>query len=109
MGHPRQIDQALNRASIEGLPDRLVFALDLFPGRVRRNINPEQAQARERTLHGLRLFGIDIPPHPTWEQVQAEYETVWQTLNGRLIESLIDLPLMRSEERRVGKECRSRW
>jgi len=30
----------------------------------------------------LSLFGIDIPAHPTWEQVQAEYEAVWQTLEG---------------------------
>ena len=44
------------------------------------------------------LFGIDIPAHPTWEQVQAEYETVWQNLNGRPIESLIDLPLMTDPE-----------
>jgi predicted ATPase len=42
----------------------------------------------------LRLFGIDLPAHPTEEQVQAEYEMVWQTLNGRSIESLIDLPLV---------------
>ena len=38
------------------------------------------------------------PAHPTWEQVQAEYETVWQTLDGRPIESLIDLPLMTDPE-----------
>ena len=42
----------------------------------------------------LRLFGIDFPAHPSWEQAQAEYETVWQTLNERPIEHLIDLPLM---------------
>jgi predicted ATPase len=42
----------------------------------------------------LRLFGIDIPARPTPEQVQAEYETVWQTLNGRQTESLIEMPLM---------------
>jgi predicted ATPase len=42
----------------------------------------------------LTLYGIDIPAHPTQEQVHAEYETVWQTLNGRSIESLIDLPMM---------------
>ena len=42
----------------------------------------------------LRLFGIDLPAHPTQEEVEAEYETVWQTLDGRPIESLIDLPLM---------------
>ena len=46
----------------------------------------------------LRLFGIDIPAHPTWEQVQAEYETVWRNLEGRPIEGLIDLPLMTDPE-----------
>jgi len=46
----------------------------------------------------LKLFGIDVPVHPTQEQVQAEYETIWQALNGRPIESLIDLPLMTDPE-----------
>ena len=46
----------------------------------------------------LRGFGIDMPAHPTQEQVQAEYEAVWQTLDGRSIESLIDLPLMTDPE-----------
>ena len=46
----------------------------------------------------LMLFGIDMPEHPTREQVQAEYETVWPVLNGRPIESLIDLPLMTDPE-----------
>src|SRR5262249_29037597 len=54
----------------------------------------EHRQAVDSALTCLRLFGIDFPAHPTWEQVQAEYETVWQTLHGRPIESLIDLPLM---------------
>jgi PAS domain S-box-containing protein len=35
---------------------------------------------------------------PTWEQVQAEYVSVWQTLNGRPVESLINLPLMTDPE-----------
>ena len=39
-----------------------------------------------------------MPAHPTEEQVQAEYEAVWQTLDGRSIESLIDLPLMTDPE-----------
>ena len=54
----------------------------------------EHPQAVDSALTCLRLFGIDLPAHPTFEQVQAEYESVWQTLDGRLIESLIDLPLM---------------
>src|SRR3984885_9269227 len=54
----------------------------------------ELPQAVDSALTCLHLFGIHLPAHPTWEQVQAEYETVWQSLNGRPIESLIDLPIM---------------
>jgi hypothetical protein len=46
IGHQRQIDQGLDRAAIEELPDRLVFGQDLFPGRMCRDVNAEQAQAR---------------------------------------------------------------
>jgi len=57
-------------------------------------VKGEYPQAVDSGLACLRLFGIDLPAHPTWEQVQAEYEAVGQFLNGRPIESLIDLPLM---------------
>src|SRR6266852_8106313 len=43
-------------------------------------VKGENPQAVDSALACLRLFGINIPAHPTWEQVQAEYETVWQTL-----------------------------
>ena len=58
----------------------------------------EYPQAVASAIPCLMLFGIDIPEHPTREQVQAEYETVWPVLNGRPIESLIDLPLMTDSE-----------
>jgi PAS domain S-box-containing protein len=58
----------------------------------------ENPQAVDSALTCLRLFDIDLPAHPTQEQVRAEYEAVWQTLNGRPIESLIDLPLMTDPE-----------
>jgi predicted ATPase len=61
-------------------------------------LKSENQQAVATALTCLRLFGIDMPAHPTEEQVQAEYETVWQTLDGRPIESLIDLPLMTDPE-----------
>ena len=61
-------------------------------------VKGEYPQAVASGLTCLKLFGIDIPIHPTQEQVQAEYETVWQALNGRPIESLIDLPLMTDPE-----------
>src|SRR6267378_3008650 len=70
-------------------------------------VKSENEQALDTALAGLRLFGIDIPPHPTWEQVQAEYEAVWQTLNGRPIESLIDLPLMTDPEQQAAMQVLS--
>ena len=61
-------------------------------------VKSENPQAVDSALYCLHLFGIDFPAHPTWEQVQAEYETVWRSLDGRPIESLIDLPLMTDPE-----------
>src|SRR6266481_4026423 len=58
----------------------------------------ELPRAVDSALRCLRLFGIDIPAHPTWEQVQAEYERVWRNLDGRPIERLIELPLMTDPE-----------
>jgi predicted ATPase len=58
----------------------------------------EYPQAVASALTCLNLFGIDLPAHPTQEQVQAEYETLGQALGARPIESLIDLPLMTDPE-----------
>jgi predicted ATPase/signal transduction histidine kinase len=83
------IEQLLQRA-----PSNIEFAgasslkIDLHV------LKREHPQAVNDALTCLRLFGIDLPAHPSWEEVQAEYETVWRNLNGRPIESLIDLPLM---------------
>jgi predicted ATPase/signal transduction histidine kinase/CheY-like chemotaxis protein len=57
-------------------------------------LSGEHPQAIDSALACLRLFDIDLPAHPTLEQVRAEYEAVWQALGGQPIESLIDLPLM---------------
>jgi PAS domain S-box-containing protein len=61
----------------------------------------ENAQAVAGALTCLHLLGIDLPAHPTWEQVRAEYEMVWRNLDGRPIEHLIDLPLMTDPEMRA--------
>ena len=61
-------------------------------------LRSENQQAVDSALSCVSLFGIDLPAHPTWEQVQAEYDTLWRTLGGRQIESLIDLPLMTDPE-----------
>jgi PAS domain S-box-containing protein len=57
-------------------------------------VKSENQQAVASALKCVSLFGIDLPAHPTWEQVQTEYETLWQTIDGRPIESLIDLPMI---------------
>jgi PAS domain S-box-containing protein len=49
-------------------------------------------------LECLRLFGVEMPEHPTWEQVHDEYEKVWCNLGARSIESLIDLAPMTDPE-----------
>src|SRR5260370_1976154 len=46
----------------------------------------ENQQAVSSALTCLRLFGTDLPAHPTLEHVAAVYEAVWPTLNGRPIE-----------------------
>ncbi len=61
-------------------------------------VKGEYPQAVDDALTCLRLLGIDLLAHPSREQVQAEYDTVWQNLNGRPIESLIDLPLLTDPE-----------
>ena len=61
-------------------------------------VQSDNPQAVVSALACLRLFDIDIPAHPSWDQVHAEYEAIWQNLQGRPIESLIDLPLMTDPE-----------
>jgi predicted ATPase/signal transduction histidine kinase len=61
-------------------------------------VQGEYPQAADNALACLRLFGIDLPAHPSWEEVEAEYETIWRNLNGRSIETLIDLPRMTDPE-----------
>jgi len=61
-------------------------------------VRSEIPQGVAAALECLRLFGIDMPPNPTREEVQDEYEIVWRTLKERSIETLIDLPLMTNPE-----------
>ena len=58
----------------------------------------EHQEGVTTALTCLRGFGIDLPAYPTEEEVQSERQTLSQTLGGRPIESLIDLPLMTDPE-----------
>src|SRR3712207_9219112 len=68
----------------------------------------------DRTLWETILF--------TWEQslyssflaffiaiIPARYLAYHNNFLSKMLESLLFIPFFRSEERRVGKECRSRW
>ena len=55
-------------------------------------------EAIARGQEALRLFGIDIPSHPSHQTVVTEYEAIWRSLDHRSIEELIDLPLMTDPE-----------
>ena len=68
IGHQRQVNQALDRVSLQIAPERLVFGLNLFPSRMRRDVNAEQTQAGERAGHGLGVF----PVH----DMQLDLETI---------------------------------
>jgi len=64
-------------------------------------LRAEYQEAVESGLECARLFGIEMPAHPTREQVQVEYETIWQNLGERSIENLIDLPPMTDPEKQA--------
>ena len=87
------IGELLQRATLK-VHRAAVYALNVSLCTART----ETARAVDSALSGLRLLDIDLPAHPTREQVQAEYELVWRTLDGRPIESLIDLPPMANPE-----------
>ncbi|MFM0342074.1 trifunctional serine/threonine-protein kinase/ATP-binding protein/sensor histidine kinase [Paraburkholderia fungorum] len=58
-------------------------------------MNAGQAdRAVEVSLDYLRAVGVTWSAHPRKEEVQQEYERLWQRLGNRSIEQLLDLPLM---------------
>jgi len=52
-------------------------------------------------LDSLALFGLRLPAHPGREQVEEAFAAVWRSLDGRTVESLIDLPVMEDAEKRM--------
>jgi predicted ATPase/signal transduction histidine kinase/CheY-like chemotaxis protein len=64
-------------------------------------VKSEYPQAVDSALECLRLFGIDMPAHPSGDEVHAEYRRIWRNLGARQIETLIDLPRTNSPEVRA--------
>jgi predicted ATPase/signal transduction histidine kinase/GAF domain-containing protein len=55
----------------------------------------------ELCLDYLRRIGVQWSPHPTKEQVRAEYDEIWRRIGGGSVEALVDLPLMSHPEWRA--------
>ncbi len=98
----QRIDELLRHASSK-IDQSAVYCL-----KIRINIvKGKNPQAVTDALACLRLFGIDMPPHPGWDNVEAAYQMVWRTLGERPIESLIDLPLMTDMEQQAAMQVLS--
>jgi len=105
-GNPKEAEQLiveLLRRAASKVDEAAVYCLKVQL-HVMKSENQQAAATALTCLHG---FGIDMPAHPAEEQLQSEYETLWQTLNGRPIESLIDLPLMTDPELRAAMQMLS--
>ena len=59
------------------------------------------APAVRTALECLRMFNLELPEHPTSEQVRAEYDEVHRALGERSIVNLVDLPLTADPEMRA--------
>src|SRR5216684_5031031 len=81
--------------------DILVLARD----QVRREL--DDGDFASEAAIGLRKFEADIAP-PEHDQMRGQKIHVHHRAVGQ-IRDLVEPAYLRSEERRVGKECRSRW
>jgi PAS domain S-box-containing protein len=52
----------------------------------------------EVCLEYLQRSGVHWSPHPITDEVQREYDRIWQQVGSRSIEELVDLPLMSNPE-----------
>jgi PAS domain S-box-containing protein len=59
-------------------------------------------------LECLRMFGIEMPPHPSAAEVESGFQEIWTSLGGRSIEEIVDLPLMEDPEMQAAMEVLSR-
>src|SRR5688572_2149025 len=114
------------RLALQGLPQRLIqdgllnestmlqamtAAKEADKNLVTHLVTTGLAQAREIAIAASQEFGV---PLLDLDAIQLDIETV-KLVSDKLLAKHRVLPLvkrgkrLRSEERRVGKECRSRW
>ncbi|MGF6998324.1 trifunctional serine/threonine-protein kinase/ATP-binding protein/sensor histidine kinase [Paraburkholderia sp. GAS32] len=92
-GYLRTAEQRLSMLShcAANLIDKAVVACL----RMALYMNAGQAdRAVEVSLEYLRAVGVTWSAHPRKEEVQQEYERLWERMGNRSIEQLLDLPLM---------------
>ncbi|MEM5404848.1 MULTISPECIES: trifunctional serine/threonine-protein kinase/ATP-binding protein/sensor histidine kinase [Paraburkholderia] len=63
-------------------------------------VNADNASAVRTARECLEMFAIDLPDHPTDDEVSAEFDAVFAHLGARPIESLLELPMMEDLEMR---------
>ena len=97
-----QIEQLLKRAASK-VDGAAVYCL-----KVKLHvIKSEHQQAVSTALVCLRGFDIDLPAHPTEQDIEAESDALARALDGRSIEQLVDLPLMTDPESLAAMEVLS--
>jgi PAS domain S-box-containing protein len=57
-------------------------------------IRSEHVAAIESAIECLALFGINLSPHPSREHLDQAFAEILRKLDGRTIESLVNLPLL---------------
>lgn len=92
-----RLENVLRRARTRlerGAAAELLVAVHLTLGTIGKDI--------EVALWALRSLGIDVSPHPRWDDVVAEFEMVERRLAAvGSIEDLVDLPPMTDPESRL--------
>jgi len=89
---------AETRRVVEALQARAVSPADMAAVyRLKSDVHlasNEIDQALACLLEALAKLGMPLPPRPTWDEVVAANDEVSALLEGRPIESLVELPLM---------------
>src|SRR5690348_18514765 len=99
--HRAAIATEVTRAGITGMRGDVVERQRRTAHQLLRSIKPELAENR------LRTRAARLPEQPA-EMTRRNVNRVRDFLHRRTLGQVLDVPGNRSEERRVGKECRSR-
>ena len=91
--------------------ETIIFQLNNFKTATLTITYPDEKYNKTtKTVVLKSIINVDIIPIKTVNQVLRALQVLRVLLALRVLQVLRDFPaVLRSEERRVGKECRSRW